>query len=74
MICRDPDFGPRVVIEFYRIRCPDCGLKIERVEQLPGKAPFSKRFEEVGGRGLRERLGAASGQTVRLGEERGTSD
>ena len=25
--------------------CPDCGLKVERVPQLPGKAPFSIRFE-----------------------------
>ena len=38
-----------VVIELYRVRCPDCGLKIEKVEQLPSKAPFSKRFEEAVG-------------------------
>ncbi len=38
-----------VVIELYRVRCPDCGLKIEKVEQLPSKAPFSKRFQEVVG-------------------------
>jgi transposase len=38
-----------VVVEFYRVRCPQCGLKVERVPQLPGKAPFSKDFEdEVG--------------------------
>jgi len=43
-------FRTTVVIELYRVRCPDCGLKIEKVEQLPSKAPFSKRFEEaVGG-------------------------
>jgi transposase len=35
-----------VVIELYRVRCPHCGLKTEKVEQLPSKAPFSKRFEE----------------------------
>jgi transposase len=35
-----------VVIELYRVRCPDCGPKIEKVDQLPSKAPFSKRFEE----------------------------
>ena len=28
---------------------PDCGLKIEKVDQLPSKAPFSKRFEEAVG-------------------------
>jgi len=39
-----------VVIELYRVRCPDCGIKVEKVEQLPSKAPFSKRFEEAVGR------------------------
>src|SRR6202140_4147327 len=38
-----------VIIELYRIRCPDCGVKAERVELLPGKAPYSKRFEEAVG-------------------------
>lgn len=38
-----------VVIELYRVRCPDCGLKIEKVPQLPSKAPFSKRFEDAVG-------------------------
>jgi transposase len=43
------EFRTTVVIELYRVRCPDCGLKIERVDQLPSKAPFSKRFEEAVG-------------------------
>jgi transposase len=43
------EYRTTVVIELYRLRCPDCGLKIERVEQLPSKAPFSKRFEEAVG-------------------------
>jgi len=38
-----------VVIELYRVRCSGCGVKAEKVEQLPGKAPFSKRFEEAVG-------------------------
>ena len=38
-----------VVIELYRVRCPDCGIKTEKVPQLPSKAPFSKRFEEAVG-------------------------
>jgi len=33
------------VIELYRVRC-HCGVKTEKVPQLPSKAPFSKRFEE----------------------------
>ena len=40
-------FLTTVVIELYRLRCPDCGVKTERVAQLPSKAPFSKRFEEA---------------------------
>ena len=38
-----------VVIELYRMRCPDCGVKTEKVAQLPSKAPFSKRFEDAVG-------------------------
>ncbi len=38
-----------VVIELYRVRCPDCGVKAEKVPLLPTKAPFSKRFEEAVG-------------------------
>jgi transposase len=38
-----------VMVEFYRVRCPVCGLKVEAVPQMPSKAPFSKDFEdEVG--------------------------
>jgi transposase len=44
------EYQTTVVLELYRVRCPNCGVKAERVEQLPSKAPFSKRFEEVVGR------------------------
>jgi len=30
----------------YRVCCPQCGVRVEKVPQLPSKAPFSKRFEE----------------------------
>src|SRR5262249_60221864 len=43
------EFRTTVVIELYRVRCPDCGVKTEQVPQLPSKAPFSKRFEEAVG-------------------------
>jgi transposase len=33
----------------YRVKCPDCGVKVEKVPLLPGKAPFSKRFEDAVG-------------------------
>jgi transposase len=43
------EYRTTVVIELFRVRCPNCGLKIERVDQLPSKAPFSKRFEDAVG-------------------------
>jgi len=66
-----------VVIELYRVRCPDCGVKAERVEQLPSKAPFSKRFEDAVGqacegasaRMVAHRLGLAA-STVRAIDQR----
>jgi transposase len=33
----------------YRVHCPDCGVKREKVPLLPGKAPFSERFEDAVG-------------------------
>ena len=38
-----------VMVEYYRIRCPKCGLKTEQVPQLPTKAPFSQDFEDAVG-------------------------
>jgi transposase len=43
------EFRTTVVVELYRVRCPDCGVKREKVPQLPSKAPFSQRFEEAVG-------------------------
>lgn len=43
------EYKATVVVELHRVRCPDCGPKIEKVAQLPSKAPFSRRFEEAVG-------------------------
>src|ERR1700693_4083641 len=43
------EYRTTVVIELYRVRCPDCGVKAEKIPQLPSKAPFSKRFEDAVG-------------------------
>jgi transposase len=43
------EYRTTVVIEVYRVRCPNCGVRVEKVPQLPGKAPFSQRFEEAVG-------------------------
>jgi transposase len=43
------EFKTAVHIEVYRVKCPDCGVKVEKVPLLPSKAPFSKRFEDAVG-------------------------
>jgi len=66
-----------VVIEFYRVDCPKCGLKVETVPQIPRKAPFSKDFEDAVGlacesaaaRQVARQFGLAAG-TVRAIDQR----
>jgi transposase len=53
-----------VIIELYRVCCPQCGVRVEKVPQLPSKAPFSKDFEDAVGIGVRKRLGTIGGPTV----------
>ena len=43
------EFRTTVHIEVYRVQCPDCGVKVEKVPLLPSKAPFSQRFEDAVG-------------------------
>ncbi len=43
------EYQTTVVIELYRVECPDCGVKSEKVPQLPSKSPYSKRFEDAVG-------------------------
>jgi transposase len=43
------EYTTTVVVETYRVKCPRCGIRAEKVTQLPSKAPFSKRFEEAVG-------------------------
>jgi transposase len=43
------EYSTTVVVETYRMKCPRCGFRAEKVAQLPSKAPFSKRFEEAVG-------------------------
>ena len=50
------------MVEYYRVRCPQCGVRVEKVPQLPGKAPFSKDFEDAVGLACE---GAAARQVAR---------
>ena len=43
------EYSVTVVIELYRVNFSGCGVRREKVEQRPSKAPFSKRFEEAVG-------------------------
>lgn len=43
------EFQTTVVVELYRVDCPECGVKAEKMPQLPSKSPFSKRFEDAVG-------------------------
>jgi len=66
------EYGTTVVIELYRVRCPECGIKAEKVPQLPSKARFSKRFEEPVGQACEsarygESPGSLPGLPVRCG-------
>ena len=71
------EFRSTVIIEVYRVCCPDCGIKVERVSQMPSKAPFSKRFEDAVGmacesasaRQIARRFGVAA-STVRAIDKR----
>lgn len=56
------EYRVTVVVELYRVRCPDCGIKVEKTPQLPSKAPFSLRFEDEVGRACE---GAAAAQVAR---------
>src|SRR5438034_11719607 len=44
------EFQTTVIIELYRIRCPNCGVEAEKVESLPSKSSYSKRLEDEWGR------------------------
>ena len=43
------EYTTTVVVETYRVKCLRCGIRAEKVAQLPSKAPYSKRFEEAVG-------------------------
>jgi len=56
------EFRTTVHIEVYRVKCPECGVRIEKVPLLPSKAPFSKRFEDAVGQACE---GASARQVAR---------
>src|ERR1700674_2193655 len=65
------EYTTTVMVETCRVKCPRCGIRAERVAQLPSKAPYSKRFEEAVGqacesaaaRQVARRMGLAASTT-----------
>jgi transposase len=43
------EYATTVAVETYRVKCLRCGIRAEKVAQLPSKAPYSRRFEEAVG-------------------------
>ena len=40
------EYRTTVVLDVNRLDCPECGPKVEKIEQVPSKAPYTKRFED----------------------------
>jgi transposase len=40
------EYRTTVVLEVNRLNCATCGPKVEKIEQVPSKAPYTKRFED----------------------------
>ena len=57
-----------VVVEVHRLRCPEGGVRVEKIEQLPSKAPFSKRFEEIVGEACESAAASQVSRRVQLPE------
>ena len=68
------EFRTTVVVEVYRVCCPDCGIKIEKVPQLPSKAPFSKRFEEAVGQACESAAARQVARRFELAGQHGAGD
>ena len=61
------EYSTTVVVETYRMKCPRCGFRAEKVAQLPSKAPFSRRFEEAVGQACERSWAVARpGQTAAI--------
>jgi len=62
------EYTTTVIVELYRLRCPDCGLKTEQMPQLPSKAPYTERFEDSVGRACESAAAAQVARRMGLSE------
>jgi transposase len=61
-------YGATVIVEVHRLRCPECGVLVEKIEQLPSKAPFRKRFEQIVGEACESAAASQVARRFRLPE------
>lgn len=66
-----------LVVEVHRVRCRRCGVKVERVEFVEGRHPYTRRFSEAVARDCEDtavnrvaRKWGLSAQTVRRIDKR----
>jgi len=45
-------YGATVIVEVHRLRCPECGVLVEKIEQLPSKAPVQQAIRRDRGGSL----------------------
>jgi transposase len=62
------EYTTTVAVEMYRVKCPRCGIRVEKVAQLPSKAPYSKRFEEAVGQACESAAARQVARRVGLAE------
>ena len=62
------EYTTTVAVEIYRVKCPGCGIRVEKVAQLPSKAPYSKRFEEAVGQACESAAARQVARRVGLAE------
>jgi transposase len=67
------EYTTTVVVETYRVKCPRCGIRAEKVAQLPSKAPYSKRFEEAVGQACESAAARQVSATDGPGRDHGAS-
>ena len=68
------EFRTTVVVAISRVCCPNCGIKIEKVPQLPSNAPFSKRFEDAVGQARESAAARQMALRIRSGVEHGAGN
>jgi hypothetical protein len=68
------EFRTTVMVEIYRVCCPDCGLKVGKSAATAKQSPLQQAVRGCGGGGLRECRGAPGGEAIPLGGKHRAGD